>query len=55
MKHNFWVSGRKFTFWILVDDNDKLVDTAPIAKKFISQPVKNLLRYFNIDQLEKID
>ena len=55
MKHSFWVSGRKATFWISVDDNDRVVDTAPIAKKFIGQPVKNLLRYFNIDRLEKVE
>jgi len=53
MKHSFWVSGRKATFWISVDDNDRVVDTAPIAKKFIGQPVKNL--YFNIDRLEKVE
>jgi hypothetical protein len=50
----YWVSSRKATFWVGIDSSEKIVDTAPIARKFIGQPFKNLLRYFNIDRKEQL-
>jgi hypothetical protein len=45
---NLWVSCQKFTIGVRVEDHSdvrRITDAAPIARKFIGQPVTNLLKW----------
>lgn len=39
---DYWCSTVKMTFWARVDARGVVVDSAPIARKFIGQPFENL-------------
>lgn len=42
------VSCRKFAVWVQVDDDNKIVDAAPLVRRtFLGQPVANLVRWFS--------
>jgi len=41
----YWVSSKKMTFEVVVDDREIVVDVAPIARKFLGQPFSNLRRW----------
>lgn len=41
MKKTWWVSCHKMTI-LAVSEDARIVDTAPIAKKFVGQPLRNL-------------
>ena len=47
MSTSWWVSCNKFTIGVTTDDSAAKVitDAAPIVKKFIGQPLDNLLRW----------
>lgn len=40
-----WVSCRRFTVLCIVDKSSKIVDGAPLIRRFKEQPVKNLFRW----------
>ena len=40
----FWLSTRRMTFWCLVG-NKTVLETAPIAKKFVGQSFENLIAW----------
>ena len=40
-----WLSSKKMTIFADVDADHMIIDTAPIARKFIKQPVINLVRW----------
>ena len=40
-----WVSCAKFTVEVETDANDKITRAAPIVRKFVGQPLGNLLRW----------
>ena len=42
---NYWISTDKFTCLVICDDNNKIIDTAPILMKFIGQSLTNLERW----------
>jgi hypothetical protein len=39
---HYYMSCKKFTVLVSVDSNLKIVDAAPIVRKFKGQPVRNL-------------
>jgi len=41
-----WVSCKKFTVFVEIDENEIIVDTALVVRKFIGQPIQNLCRWF---------
>jgi hypothetical protein len=43
MRH--WVSCSKFTVQVNTDANDKIIWAAPIVRKFVGQPLANLLSW----------
>jgi len=40
-----WISCTAFTVRVVTDAQDKIVEAAPIVKKFLGQPIANLLRW----------
>lgn len=42
----WWASCNKFTVFVEVDENKRIVDTAPVVRRFIGQSFDNLLRWF---------
>lgn len=44
MMKEYWLSCRKFTAWIRVDDG-VIVDSASIVRKFKGQPLENLKKW----------
>ena len=42
---DWWVRGTFFCCWVLTDENDRIVDTAPILWKFRGQPFSNLTKW----------
>ena len=48
-----WVSSKRATFRVDVRDNI-IISAAPIARKFIGQPLDNLKRFFGIDRIEEL-
>jgi hypothetical protein len=40
-----WISCLKFTVRVTTDDEGKIVKAAPLVRKFIGQPLANLLRW----------
>jgi hypothetical protein len=45
MSTSWWVSCNKFTVGVTTDDAKVITDAPPIVKKFIGQPLDNLLRW----------
>lgn len=43
--YSYWVSSTKYTVTVLVID-DKVVWSPPLTKKFVGQPIQNLLNWF---------
>lgn len=41
----YWVSNEKFTCQVNTDDSNKIIETAPILKKFMNQPIENLFKW----------
>jgi len=41
----YYVSSKRMTIMVDVDSNGKIIKAAPIARKFIGQPFKNLERW----------
>lgn len=41
----WFVSGEKMTLWVMTDNWRMIIDCAPIARKFIGQPLANLTRW----------
>ena len=41
----FWLSCNKFTVKIVTDDNYKIIDAAPIVKKFVGRHASNLRKW----------
>lgn len=44
---SYWLSCKKFTVQVEVDDNGIITEGAPIVKKFVGQPIVNLTRWMN--------
>lgn len=42
----WWVSCEKFTIWVETDEERRIVDIAPVARRFKGQSFDNLLRWF---------
>lgn len=42
MKFDWWFSCKKITIFVVTDEYGKIVETAPIARCFVGQPVMNL-------------
>ena len=42
---NWWVSSPRMTIWVQVNLMGKIVDGAPIIKRFKNQPLINLIRW----------
>jgi hypothetical protein len=40
-----WVSCAKFTVGVVTGDDGRIRDSAPMVRKFIGQPLGNLLRW----------
>jgi hypothetical protein len=47
MPKTYWLSSLKMTVGVDVDDNDRIIDGAPVIKTFIGQPLKNLIRWMS--------
>lgn len=47
----YWLSCSRFTIQVNTDDNGIIVWTAPIARKFVGQPLQNLVRWSKADQV----
>lgn len=43
MKTRLWISCRKFTVRVVVDDGNIITEAAPILRRFIGQPLRNLV------------
>lgn len=41
----YWISCAKWTSRVVVDETGVIVKTAPVVRRFIGQPVENLLRW----------
>ena len=41
----YWLSCSKFTVQVNTDESGKIVWAAPITRKFVGQPLANLLRW----------
>ena len=50
----YYLSSIRFTIQVNVDEDNKIVWTAPIASKFINQDFKNLVRWSKADVVEEI-
>lgn len=46
-----WLSSKRATFWIKVE-GDKIVDAAPIARKYIGRTQQELIRDYKIDNVK---
>lgn len=46
MPESYWLSCKKFTVWVAVDDDEKIIKAAPVVKKFVGQPLANLEKWF---------
>ena len=44
-----WVSSPRGTCFVGIDDNTIIVETAPLWRKFIGQPLRNLTRWLGKD------
>ena len=40
-----WLSNRRMTFAVRVNDEDRIVDAAPIVRRFIGQNLRHLIRW----------
>jgi len=38
----YWISSRRMTIQVEVDEHDRITQASPIAFKFLGQPLKNL-------------
>ena len=45
MAVEWWLSSNRMTISVSVDRNETIVDAAPIVRKFIGQPLQNLIRW----------
>lgn len=45
MTRHHWISTRYFTVLVKVDANAKIVWTAPLVRRFLGQPIGNLLNW----------
>jgi hypothetical protein len=43
----YWLSNKKMTVKVILDENDTIIDAAPILFKFIGQPIINLTRWLS--------
>jgi len=41
----WWLSSNRMTFFVAVDDRQVIVEAAPIARKFVGQPLEHLERW----------
>ena len=41
----FYLTCRKFTIKVVTDEDDKIIEAAPIVRKFVGQPFANLVRW----------
>ena len=41
---DWWVSNPRMTFWVRTHD-EVIIDAAPIARRFVGQPFRNLVRW----------
>lgn len=44
-KKFWWISNEKFTVMVEVDDKMNIIEAPPIVRKFIGQPIENLLSW----------
>lgn len=51
---HYWVSSRKGTCWVYVDDENVISDCAVLWKKFRGQPLSNLTRWLGDAKVEVI-
>lgn len=42
-----WVSNPRMTVAVRLDEQGRIVESAPIVRKFIGQPFSNLFRWMN--------
>ncbi len=45
MSTEWWISCRKFTVAVTVNDSGVITEAAPIVRKFLGQPLSNLLSW----------
>jgi len=43
----YWLSNVKMTVAVETDEDDKIVEAAPIVRKFIGQPLEDLAMWMN--------
>ena len=43
----FWLSSHKMTVRVVTNLSGKIVSTAPIVRRFINQPISNLLTWMS--------
>jgi hypothetical protein len=43
--YSYWLSCNNFTVKVSTDANDRVVGGAPLIRKFIGQPMSNLVRF----------
>ena len=41
----YWISCAKFTVRVACDERDMIIEAAPIVRRFVGQPLANLLRW----------
>ena len=51
---SFWISSPRFTIQVDVDERDIIRWSAPVARIFVGQPLKNLIRWAKADRIEEL-
>jgi len=47
MKHVWWLSNASMTVRVVVNERGTVVDAAPVVRKFVGQPLRNLTVWMN--------
>lgn len=50
----YWVSCKWATGYVSVNDKMEILNTAPVWKRFIGQPINNLLRWLRVYDIKEI-
>lgn len=45
MTYEWWLSSKRMTIGVVTDQQGVIVETAPIARKFVGQRLSNLVRW----------
>lgn len=55
---SFWLSSLEMTVFVVINERDIVIETAPITRRFIGQPLKNLVKWMSVQgglRMEELD